>query len=65
LPRNFAQITLLSSKMNLFYMDRNYFNDSNTHTTDPMVQWLRLPTANPEVQGSNPGLGMVFSVEKS
>jgi hypothetical protein len=27
-----------------------------THlSTDPMVQWLRLPTANPEVLGSNPG----------
>jgi hypothetical protein len=22
---------------------------------DPMVPWLRLPTANPEVPGSNPG----------
>jgi hypothetical protein len=24
-------------------------------STDPMVQWLRLPTADPEVLGSNPG----------
>jgi hypothetical protein len=23
--------------------------------TDPMVQWLRLPTANPEVLSLNPG----------
>jgi hypothetical protein len=44
-------LILLVSKI----FDYQETNQPEDVPTDPMVQWLSLPTANPEVVGSNPG----------
>jgi hypothetical protein len=43
MPQNIAQITLLSSKVQHFHANRNYFKDAKTHI-DPyfLNEWLYM-----------------------
>jgi hypothetical protein len=43
MSQNFAQMTLLSSKMKHFYTNRNYFNDAKTHIEPYFLnEWLYM-----------------------
>jgi hypothetical protein len=39
----------------IFKKGRRNNAEDYRYVADPMVQWLCLPTANPEVRASNPG----------
>jgi hypothetical protein len=42
-PQSFAQMTLLSSKIEHFYTNRNYFNDAKTHIEPYFLnEWLYM-----------------------